>query len=72
MTTKREEELLKMLRLLTNHIFRLKRGAEAEGMWFGMGKTLDLPMDNEHQQGPEVNRLYELAELAREVIRNDN
>lgn len=68
--TKREEALKKELRALYNHIFRMERQAAAEGLWMGMGKTVGLPEDTEHQQGPAVTKLIQLAERAKSVVKN--
>ena len=69
MSTKRETELIKELRALYNHIFRIQRHAAAEGLWFGMGKTVGLPEDADHQEGPNVKKLYVLAERAKTVVK---
>ena len=68
--TKREDELKKELRALYNHIFRIKRNCEAEGLWLGMGKTLGIKEDTEHQQGSNVTKLYHLAERAKRVVKS--
>lgn len=70
MSTKREEELKKELRALYNHVFRMKRHAEVDGLWLCMGKTVGLPEDADHQEGPNVKKLYELAERAKKVVKS--
>ena len=69
MSTKREEELKRELRAIYNHIFRIQRHCKAEGFWLCMGKTVGLPEDDEHQQGPNVTKLYALAERAKNVVK---
>ena len=67
--TKREDELKKELRALYNHIFRIQRHAAAEGLFLGMGKTVGLPEDAEHQEGPNTKKLYALASRAKQTVK---
>ena len=48
----------RQLRILKQHIRNMKKGADEEGLYLGLGKNLRVLRP---QEGPMVKRLYALA-----------
>ncbi len=65
----REKELEKRLKQLTQHIIRTRKKLRDNNMWLIGGFNALADSTDEAQQGPMINKLYEIVNECKRVLK---
>lgn len=52
----------KKLKKLINHINNIRRTCKRKNLWLGAGYNSLIPATDESQQGPMINKLYDIVD----------